>query len=875
MFPVVAFFAYTELAHLPLTVDIAFPALELFTQVQSNLKDIPDLIEVMLNANVAIGRLEKFMHEEDKPEVRAAATAQLQLNDASFAWPGTSSHVLQHLDVKFPPGLTIITGKVGAGKTAMLQAVLGELDLKDGQLVCPEGSISYCAQIPWLESKSIRDNILFTSPYDEARYQEVIYECALTTDLATFQGGDLTEIGENGIGLSGGQKARVALARAIYSSAKIVLLDDPLSALDSTTSAHIVDKCFGGPILRERTVLLATHHPALTQGIALQSVNLVDGVADVSVHAYTHVFSDDNVENGTKEKSEIPEDDKPKPDKFIKEEFRSHGGVKASVYWQYIKAGRLYWWAILIYLLIVFRLLVVLRDYFLKEWGEAYEQTASARTLLSNPLDKFPRPQDDVTPWLMGFFFLSTLRAVVYQVSMLFMLVIIYTAGRSMFKEVMTNVCHATFRFYDVTPVGRLLNRMTGDINTIDGNISRQFLILAELSLSTAASVVVIASVTPMFLAFSFILTMLFIYIFYLYLPTAQSLRRLEMVSLSPLMSDFGALLDGLLTVRAFGVQSSFQARLIKVVDAFQRQDHFYWTLEAWLSYRLELLAASSTFLLTVLSVYTQVSPGLTAFVLIASSKMVDSIRKLCRTFGKLQMDFVSVERVVELVELEQEPVGTVAPPASWPTASGDIVFEKLNMRYAPHLPLVLSDVSVTIKPGSNVALIGRTGCGKTSLALSLLAAVPEPESGRILIDGVDVAQVEKQALRSRITFLAQEPVLFPGSMRDNLDPLHEHEDEECEGVLRRIVAGSELDGESSSSSSSVTPLSKGADYGWTLATNIETGGKNLSQGQRQLVALARALLRRSSVVIMDEVRLLPITFPKLLLAHHKLSQKV
>lgn len=246
--------------------------------------------------------------------------------------------------------------------------------------------------------------------------------------------------------------------------------------------------------------------------------------------------------------------------------------------------------------------------------------------------------------------------------------------------------------------------------------------------------------------------------------------------------------------------------------------------------YRFDILSACSTFILTLLAIYSGLSPGLTAFVLAAASRFVTATHSMCKQYGQLQLNFVSVERVVELLHLEQEPEGEIDPPAYWPSYDSDIVFEDVTIRYAPHLDPALSDVSLTLKGGSNTAVIGRTGSGKSTLALALLATIT-PESGRILIGNIDISKVNKQALRSRITFLAQDPVLFPGSLRHNLDPTEEHSDAACEAVIARVCG----------------------TYNWTLSTQIESGGKNLSQGQRQLVGLARAVLRRSAIVIMDE----------------------
>ena len=347
-FPVAAFYAYTILAGQPLRVDIAFPALQLFNMLESSLRDIPGLITVLLNARIAVGRIEDFMEEPNKDPVPQTseqdAKQELKLESASFAWPGTGRPVLQDITIEFPVGLTVIFGKVGAGKTALLQALMGELDSLAGSFIQPNEMIGYCGQTPWLQSMSIRENILFHSPHEDVRYKQILEACALTPDLASLKDGDRSNIGENGIGLSGGQKARVSLARAVYSRAKLLFLDDPFSALDYQTAETIVQKCFRGPLLEGRKVILVTHRTELCRGIARQLVEISEGRArvlnrieweDSSTLSRIESFNSANSGNG---KDDEAQEVGMVRDKFIEEEHRALGGVKA--------AGKALFWVI-------------------------------------------------------------------------------------------------------------------------------------------------------------------------------------------------------------------------------------------------------------------------------------------------------------------------------------------------------------------------------------------------------------------------------------------------------------------------------------------------------------------------------------------------
>ena len=534
MFPVAAFWAYATLVGKPLRIDITFPALQLFGMLEQNLRDVPGLVTVFLNAYVAVGRIEEFMKEPNRAKIEASLTQgnALSLSNASFAWPGSRKTVLQNISLSFSTGLTVIYGKVGSGKTALLEALLGELDRRGGDFCRPDEMFGYCAQTPWLQSMNIRENILFSSPYDDGRYKQVLAACALTPDLANFKHGDLSNIGENGIGLSGGQRARVALARAMYSRARILLLDDPISGLDHQTAQSVVQRCLTGPLREGRTILFVTHRTELCFSLADQIVEISDGTASVVEHAKISsqdsqlcYFPDPSDESDQKDAED--QEDAAIPEKFIEDEHRASGGVKLKVYWEYIKAGKLRWWGGLFCVLALYRLIYYGKTWFLKEWGESYNRYEDMATI-ENPFDQFPSPEVNVNPWLIAFLVIAVVQAVISLTSRVFMLIIVYSAGRQMFRDIMERVSQATFRFYDVTPVGRLMNRLTSDIGTIDGNISEQFQNVAFLVIAWISSVAIIASVTPSFLIFSFALTAGFVVIFLRFLPTSQSLRRLE-----------------------------------------------------------------------------------------------------------------------------------------------------------------------------------------------------------------------------------------------------------------------------------------------------------------------------------------------------------
>lgn len=550
--PIVVFWAYTSLAHQILTVDVAFPALELLSFLQEDLRNVPDLITEWLEGRVALGRIGEFMSEPDLKHQETVGD-ELALRKATFAWPinhladkekdsaqkadnkeNERRPVLSDVSLSFGPGMSVIFGKIAGGKSALMQGLLGELDLISGELIKPKKTIAYCQQSAWLQSMSLRDNILFGSPYDEKRYKQVLDACALMIDFAEMKSGDLTLVGENGVRLSGGQRARTALARALYSRAEFLLLDDPLSALDQSTAESVVEKCFNGPLIEGRTVILVTHRTDLVRSIATQWIEVEDRtvrVVDSPGHFEETDLQHSNMNDVLKsvvekaKDTESPEAKKSQEEAAVRqkaadEEIREKGSAPFSLYWDYITTGGLYLWAMIIFTSLGYRAVRTAETWLLKEWTEAYGRDVefssifsqlftsqdlasrlpsagalhaatskvlptiasdSSRSWFSRIFDDFPNPADNPNPWLKayvaiiaGFVFFQVL-----QEAIIFL--IMYLTGKRLFLRVLDQITTCTFSFYDTNPTSRIQSRMAGDMGQVSSSM-RQMSIIADVT---------------------------------------------------------------------------------------------------------------------------------------------------------------------------------------------------------------------------------------------------------------------------------------------------------------------------------------------------------------------------------------------------------
>ncbi|PLB44100.1 ATP-dependent bile acid permease [Aspergillus steynii IBT 23096] len=897
-----------------LSASIAFTALAIFESMESTLAILPEMVTDLLDANVSAQRIERFLALEDHRDNREAGD-KISFRKATIAWPSDESQEestrfsLADVNCEVPTGkLTVISGRSGAGKTLFLHSIIGEAEVVAGSVTVPkidrvseinsleswttEGRLAYVSQDPWIENATVREAILFGLPWNASRYYEVLNACGLNPDIETFAEGDRTDIGANGINLSGGQKWRLAFARALYSRAQILVLDDIFSAVDSHVGRHLYEKALTGPLCHGRTRILATHHTQLCRGGTAYCIVLGDGrmlragtpeelTADGSFSfSLAGQVSEPSNQNG----SAIPAHERPTtmsfhgnrrcstssgtsldrrpsrqgtshadepPDKYYEDEKRENGAVKAQIFSTYMKAcGGYFHWPLIIFLFVLTLADNLAVPYWVSIWTRAYDNISAPSVLKVEELSSRIASPDFVSTSGLQLdsrlaFYVSVYVALSLSSWLLeiFRSLLVFQgsirASKEFFEQFTNSILRAPLRFLDTTPVGRVLNRFTADFGVLDSDLASNMSYLLHSTILVLGAILAAAVSSPVIVAFGALSLIAAWGVAYLYIAGARESKRLESTARSPIFDQIGALLTGLATIRAFGKEAEYVGRIYDLIDGHCQALWHRWLFASWRSFWLSMVGACFVSAVAVVFVgIRSLDAPLAGFALSFALEMSQNISWLLTEYAQMELDFNAAERIFEYTRLEKESADGKPVPAAWPT-KGEVEVTDLYVSYAPDLPPVLKGLNFSVNQGERIGIVGRTGAGKSSLTLALLRFL-EAQSGSIHVDGVDLSTIRLHDVRSRIGIIPQDPVVFAGTVREVLDPFDKHDDDELRDALDKIV----VEGDDSPGSSNDM---------FSLSSSIAEGGRNLSQGQRQLLCLARAIVSRPKILVMDE----------------------
>ncbi|XP_077862231.1 ATP-binding cassette sub-family C member 9-like [Saccoglossus kowalevskii] len=790
----------------------------------------------------------------------------IQVTGASFSWEGESgTPTLHNITTEIPKGgLTMIVGLVGSGKSSLISAILGEMTILCGKVEFSRktNSVSYVPQKPWLQNATFRNNILFGSSFDYARYQRVLHACSLLPDIEILPGGDMTEIGEKGINLSGGQKQRISLSRALYSKTDILILDDPLSALDVHVGSHLMEDGIINFLIQQekRTVVLVTHQLqylkyaskviVVDKGtIAIQGNLTVIQQHDPTLYSewegVMKILSESEVESDIEkstgderhylkkqvsQKHDMFKTDNICGEKLIEKEERETGSMSVTVFLAYAKAIKYTIVCLILALFATQGTLLILTNFWLSDWSEA---GVNADNQTENEQDEI------LSYYLTGYSALTMSYVMATLLATSCHIIFSLFAAKRLHIALLRNIVNAPMRFFDTTPTGRILNRFSADTQVIDQKIWLTMNSFMNSFLQVVSALVVNSIVTPIFIAFVTPVLIVYIFLQRYYITTSREIQRLDSITRSPVFAHYSESLGGLSTIRAYRKESAFKTRLLRTVDFNNVAQLYLHTGNRWLGIRLEFLAAVIILISglsgLVSSVATGLEPSLVGLSLTYAISISGYMTWIIRNAVDIEMQMNAVERVKHYTNIEVEQYnGIYNPPKDWPDR-GDINIENISVRYATGLDPVLQDISIHFRAGNKIGICGRTGSGKSSLTLALFRII-DTFKGRILMDGVDISHVPLLRLRRQISIIPQDPVLFSGTIRFNMDPQEKRSDEEIWNAL------------SAAQLKDIVLKLAGQ-----LDSHVSDGGENFSVGQRQLFCLARSFLRNAKIVIMDE----------------------